>query len=127
MTSLSYDPFRFPFRTNAKFIGYVEPSGEGRLLVFPRLICGFHLQGESPRLAGYLKIFLYILRSLYANEAEGPEYNEKQWKSFEHELLLGKLGDRPETFRRRSPICLDGGRLGRFFFQIFFAEKIDFF
>ena len=34
-----------------------EPSGERRSLVFPRLICRFDLQGESSRLAGYLKIF----------------------------------------------------------------------
>ena len=73
MTSLSHDPFRFPFLPNAKFIGYVEPSGEGRSLVFPRLICGFDLQGESPRLAGYLKIFQYILRSRYANELRRME------------------------------------------------------
>ena len=43
MMSLSHDPFRFPFLPNAKFIGHVEPSGEGRPLVFPRLICGFDL------------------------------------------------------------------------------------
>ena len=47
MTSLSRDPFRFPFLPNAKFIGYVEPSGEGRSLVFPWLICGFDLQGRA--------------------------------------------------------------------------------
>ena len=58
---------------------------------------------------------------------EGLEYNGKQWKSFGHELVLGKLGDQPDTFHHGSPICLDGGRLGRFFFQFFFAEKIDFF
>ena len=70
---------------------------------------------------------LYILRSRYANEAEGLEYNGKQCKSFGHELVLGAFGDRPETFPRGSPICLDGTGLGRFFFQFFFAEQIDFF
>ena len=58
-----------------------------------------------------------------ANEAEGLEYNGKQCKSFGHKLVLGALGDRPETFRRGSPICLDGGRLGRFFFPIFFRRE----
>ena len=66
---------------------------------------------------------LYILRSRYANEAEGLKYNGKQWKSFGHELVLGKFGDRPETFPRGSPICLDGTGLGHFFPPFFFPRK----
>ena len=66
---------------------------------------------------------LYILRSLYANEAEGLKYNGKQWKFFGHKLVLGKLGDWPETFHLCCPLCLDGGRLGRFFSNFFRREN----
>ena len=81
-----------------------------------------------PAFSGLLKkFFLYILRCHYANEAEGLEYNGKQWKSFGTELVLDALGNRPETFSCGCPNGLDCEGLGRFFFQFFFAEKFDFF
>ena len=72
-------------------------------------------------------VIIYILRCHYANEAEGLEYNGKQCKSFGTELVLDALGDRPETFSSGYPNGLDCEGLGCFFFQFFFAEKIDFF
>ena len=68
-------------------------------------------------------INLYILRSCYANEAEGLEYNGKQCKSFGTELVLDTLGDQPETYSGGYPNGLDCEGLGCFFFLIFFRRE----
>ena len=66
MASLSHDPFRLPLIPHGKFIGHVEPSGEARELVFPRLICRFIFKGQGgvPAFSGLLKILFKVLRSL---------------------------------------------------------------
>ena len=59
MTSLSHDPFRFPFFPHGKFIAHVEPSGEGQALVFPNLICRLLTQGRFPAFSGlFINCFL---------------------------------------------------------------------
>ena len=71
MTSLSHDPFRFPFLPNGKFMRNIEPIRGRKSVSFSRAnLQTYSLKGECPRLAGFYKLnstnnkFLYRITYL---------------------------------------------------------------